>query len=165
MNFEPQSTLKAGRSTSPRYAGNPTNGSESVSQPNTARIRELKERFDKFKQSREIIDTDRVSNKPAIKYGRNELPMRPSSPRNKSYDNPSVRKSVGYDRGSTPRAAIVDDFDNDTSDVDRPLESSQPINTAEKSDKIQHLEKYLKNVKNKIQNERAKKVENINTYK
>ena len=119
MNFEPQSNGKPGRSTSPRYAANPTNGSESVSQPNTARIRELKERFDKFKQSREIIDTDRVSNKPVIKYGNNELPMRPSPSRNKSQENMSLKRSVGYERGSTPRAAVVDDFDTD---LERPLD-------------------------------------------
>ena len=35
---------------------------DSEAKPNTARIRELKERFDKFRQSREIIDSDRVPN-------------------------------------------------------------------------------------------------------
>jgi len=70
MNFEPQSkkaVRSTKRSTSPRYDGNNT-GRDSECQPNTARIRELKERFDKFKQSREIIDTDRASDKPVINY-------------------------------------------------------------------------------------------------
>ena len=93
MNFEPQSkkaVRSTKRSTSPRYDGNNT-GRDSECQPNTARIRELKERFDKFKQSREIIDTDRASNKPVINYDSKDVASRISPPRNKSNDDNKVK--------------------------------------------------------------------------